>query len=237
MNKRLETLMSYIPAGKGLIDVGSDHGFLPVELAKNGYSGLLFASDIHPDPLDAARRTAAKAGLDGRIRFLLCDGLSLCDPDQIDTIVIAGMGGDLICRILDQAEWTMDPGYTILLQPMTKAEVLRYWLSNNDYGILAEDLVQDGGKLYQLMLVRFGQAEPLTDAELYTGSLRLVRENPLFPQLLDTQIDRIRTQLNGLEQSRASGHPGRQRLLRGILQELEEMRKNENSRRDLSVSL
>ena len=237
MNKRLLAIASHVTAGKGLIDVGTDHGFLPVELAKRGYPGKLFASDINKEPLASARRTAERAGLTDRIGFLLCDGLSLCEPDQVDTIVIAGMGGDLICRILDCAEWTMDARYTLLLQPMTKAEVLRYWLSNNEYGIQCEDIVWDGGKLYQLMCVRFGERRPLSDSELFIGEMSLVRSNPLFPRLLETQIARISAQLDGLEQGRDTNAQGKIRLLSGILQEMEEMKANADSRGDLSVPL
>ena len=237
MNRRLERLLCCIPDGKGLIDVGTDHGYLPVELARRGYRGQLFASDINPEPLNAAKRSAERAGLAERIQFIRCDGLSLCDPDAVDTVVIAGMGGDLICRILDQAEWTMDSRYTLLLQPMTKAEVLRYWLSNNDYGIEEEKLVLDGGKLYQLLIVRFGRARHLSDAELFTGSLTLVRDDPLFPRLLNTQIERISGQLLGMEQGRDKTPSGRYALLRGILQDLEEMKKDANRTGTLSVSL
>ena len=81
--------------GKGLVDVGTDHGYLPAALAERGYRGLLYASDIHAAPLASARKTAREAGVEERIRFLLCDGLDDCPPDAVDTIVIAGMGGDL----------------------------------------------------------------------------------------------------------------------------------------------
>ena len=237
MNKRILSLLSHVPEGIGLIDVGTDHGFLPVELARRGYSGRLFASDINAEPLQAARRNAEKAGFADRIAFLQCDGLAMCRPESVDTIVIAGMGGDLICRILDRAEWTMDERYTMLLQPMTKAEVLRYWLSNNDYGIQYEDLVLDGGKLYQFMLVRFGQGRPLTDAELFTGERNLIKDHPYFPLHLQTQTERLRAQLAGMEHGKSSSEQGKLLLVKGILQEMEEMKRYADSRGDLSLPL
>ena len=118
MNRRLAAILDEIQDGIGVIDVGTDHGYLPAALAKRGYPGNIFASDINEGPLNAAKTTADNESLTDKIKFLLCDGLIACDPDKIDTIVIAGMGGDLICRILDQAEWTMDERYTMILQPM-----------------------------------------------------------------------------------------------------------------------
>ena len=104
MNKRLELIYSMISDGRGLIDVGTDHGYLPAALAVNGYSGRLFASDINAMPLEKARETARRCAMVDRITFLLSDGLDACPPEEIDTIVMAGMGGELICTILDRAE-------------------------------------------------------------------------------------------------------------------------------------
>ena len=170
MNNRLKAIAGLVKDGKGLIDVGTDHGYLPVYLAQNGYTGALLASDINPGPLDAARRTAREAAEEERIRFLLCDGLDGCPPERIDTIVIAGMGGDLICRILDRAEWCLDDAYTLLLQPMTKAEVLRYWLVNNGFRLEEELLVRDGGRIYQIIRARYSQNMTMSDAELFSGA-------------------------------------------------------------------
>ena len=229
MNTRMETILGMIEDGVGVIDVGTDHGYIPVSLAKNGYCGSIFASDIHTGPLDAARRAAENKGVADKISFLLCDGLSLCDPEEVDTIVIAGMGGDLICRILDQAEWTMDERYTMILQPMTKAEVLRYWLSNNEYGIVSEKLVQDSGRIYSVLTVRFGSnCNPLNDAELFTGSYEKVRQDPLFQPFLELLIAREKKVLSGIEEG-GRDNQGRKRLYSGIINQMQEMQERENS--------
>lgn len=186
MNKRLLTIASLVRDGRGLIDVGTDHGYLPVWLAKSNYSGHLFASDINEGPLAAARRTAAEFGVQERIRFLLCDGLALCPPELVDTVVIAGMGGDMIVKILDEAEWCMDAQYKLILQPMTKAEVLRYWLINNEFSIRSESLVDDGGNLYQIICAGFGGKTVLNDAELFVGKRSLCTA----PVLYDRHISR-----------------------------------------------
>ena len=223
MNKRLEAIAQLVPDGRGLIDVGTDHGYLPVWLASHGYSGALFASDINTQPLSVAVRAAKEAGLEDRIRFLHCNGLEKCPPDEIDTIVIAGMGGDLICDILDRAEWVLDPQYTLLLQPMTKAEVLRYWLCNNGFSLDRERLVRDGAFLYQVISARFSRNMRLTDAELFSGAFKNFRHDPLAEEWLELLCARFEKELSGLS-SAAKRKPGKIEICRQILRELEKMK-------------
>ncbi len=223
MNKRLNCILSHVPDGYGVIDVGTDHGYLPVSLARRGYPGRLIAADINAGPLHAALRSAEEAGLKERIEFQLADGLEHCDPNVIDTIVIAGMGGDTICGILDRAEWCMNSHYTLVLQPMTRAEVLRYWLIYNEFEIMSEDLIEDGGILYAVLTARFGGCTRLNEAELYTGACSLLREHALFPTLLEQQIQRIEKSLCGLASSTENKASGRIEVLKTIHAQLMEM--------------
>ena len=203
MNERLEAIRRLIPEGRGVIDVGTDHGYLPVQLYKDGYSGRIIASDIRSGPLSAAKARADRAGAFDRISFLLCDGLEDCPTDAVDTIVIAGMGGDTICGILDRAEWCMSPEYLLILQPMTKAEILRFWLVNNGFSIETEALVREGETLYQLLSARFtSENTMLSDAELYLGAIGSRKNDALCPALLKQQRTRLETSLNGM---RAAG--------------------------------
>ena len=208
MNQRLNAIAALVPDGIGLIDVGTDHGYLPVYLAQHDYSGRLIASDLREGPLDSARRHAGLAGLEDRIVFQCCDGLDQCAPDAVDTIVIAGMGGDTICGILDRAEWCMDSRYLLVLQPMTKAEVLRYWLVYNEFAITQEILVEDAG------------------AELYTGSFEQIRGQALCPRFLSQQKQRFERIEAGLRQG--NDPPGRLSVIRSVLHELEVMINDED---------
>ena len=223
MDERIRAIAAHIRDGRGFIDVGTDHGYLPAALAERGYSGNILASDIGEGPLNAARRTAALAGCSDRIRFLLCDGLALCPPDEIDTIVIAGLGGDTIVKILDEAEWCMDSRYTLILQPMTKAEVVRYWLVYNEFEICCEELADDAGTLYQILIARFGGETKLTDAELFAGKASLASDRTLYRRHLDqlrTQFDQA---IRGMEKGESANSP-RARLYREILGQFDEMR-------------
>lgn len=201
MKERLLRISELIPKGKGFADIGTDHGYLPLYMAQNGYNGNIIASDINADPLSCAVVNAREAGLDDKINFFLCDGIHPDCREKVDTIVIAGMGGDAICGILDRAEWCMDPQYTIIMQPMTKAEILRYWLSYNDFEIVDEILLEENGLLYQLICARYGQRTVLSDAEIFAGRLDLIKKQPLFEKHLSSCRKRIYKLLKGLENS------------------------------------
>ncbi len=223
MNKRLETIAELVRNGSGLIDVGTDHGYLPVWLAQKAYTGFLYASDINEGPLASARKTAREASLENRIHFLLCDGLDDCPPEKIDTIVIAGMGGDTICRILDRAEWCLDNAYSLILQPMTKAEVLRYWLVNNGFELLEERLVRDGGVLYQIIRARYSKNMRLSDAELYAGAFVNISSEELCGEWLDGLIRRFEKEEKGLL-SAGMKNEGRLSICQGVKEGLLEMK-------------
>lgn len=223
MNKRMHAIVKYIEPGRGLIDVGTDHGYLPAWMASHGYRGNIIASDIHAAPLQKAKDTAEKAGVTNRITFQLCDGLAQCKPESVDTIIIAGMGGDMICRILDLAEWCMDRRYKLILQPMTKSEVLRYWLTNNEFEILTEDLVPESGSIYQLIVARFGGSTRLSDGELFLGKKELCTDEELYEQQRKKLIKRIDSAVAGMENNAAGAELPALRLYRQILADLERL--------------
>ncbi len=220
--KRLEAILELIESAVGVADVGTDHGMVPVELALSGYPGNLIASDINEMPLRAAQRSAEEAGVQERISFVLADGLDRCDPSSVDCVVVAGMGGDLICSIIDRAEWTMDSSYQLILQPMTKAEVLRFWLCLNGYVIEKERAVLENGKLFRILSVRFRDRNtPMTDAELFTGKYDRICEDPLFGEILAGTEALIRKKYQGLVRSGAPGYETA--FYRNILDQLKEM--------------
>lgn len=163
---RLQLLADLVPQGARLADIGTDHGYLPVWLLQQGRISSAIAADIGAGPLEHARRTAREYDVYG-LAFRLCDGLSAIAPDEADTLVIAGMGGETIIHILESAPWTR--GCTLLLQPQTKIELLRAWLREHGYAADAERLVEDKGKLYLVLSVRGAEPGTASVLEQYGG--------------------------------------------------------------------
>lgn len=223
MNKRLKLISEYIENGKGIVDVGTDHGYLPVFLAENGYDGNIIASDINVDPLSKAVKNAASAGVSDKISFLLCDGLRKCPPDKVDTIVIAGMGGDMILKIIEETEWCMSPKYKLILQPMSKCEILRYWLVYNGFEISNELLVEENGTIYQIMIVKFGGYTALNDAELYTGKYELSENKNLYCKQFNAVFNRFERAISEIKKGELIPEY-RLKLFEEILTQLKEMR-------------
>ena len=115
----------------------------------------------------------------------------------------------------------MDRRYKLILQPMTKSEVLRYWLVNNEFEILAEDLVAEGGNLYQLIVARFGGSTRLSDGELFLGKKQLCTEWELYEQQRKKLIKRFEAAIAGMEKNAAGAGLPAYRLYREILEDLE----------------
>lgn len=149
---RLNTIASLVPFGARVCDIGTDHGYLSIELKSSGKASFVIAADINPSPLKNAAENIKKMGVTG-IELRLCDGLSGIDKDEVDTIIIAGMGGEVISGILEKGSFVAKNNKTIILQPTTSPEFLRKFLYTNGYEIEKEIPVLENGKLYSVMLV------------------------------------------------------------------------------------
>lgn len=196
LQPRLHKIAELVPKGARLADIGTDHGYLPVWLLQNKMIRSAIASDIRPMPLEHARRTAEIYGIRENIDFRLGGGLEVLSPDEADTIVIAGMGGEMISDILTAAAWTLTGKYTLLLQAMSKPEYLRKWLSENGYCFQKECLVWDKEMLYPVFQVTAGVANALTPAQQYGGVL--LQNDPLYRDYLTRQIGRLERAVAGL---------------------------------------
>lgn len=218
LSKRLSAIAAHIPPG-GVADVGTDHGYIPVGLALSAYDGRIAASDIKPGPLDAARQTAIRYGVCDKIDFCLCDGLSGISPDGISAVVIAGMGGESIADILTAAPWTADGGRTIIMQPMTKSDILRAWLLKNGYRVLTEELCENG-PLYEIITATGGDDLPCSPAEMLIGRISLISSDPHYRQRLSELTEKSKKAIIGLEASSRAEDKERLKMEKAILSEL-----------------
>ena len=196
LQPRLQMLADLVPPGAALADVGTDHGYLPVYLLQKGAIKRAIASDIGVEPLDHARRTAEEYG--AALELRLCDGLAGIAPYEADTVVIAGMGGESIIAILSAAPWTKND-CRLILQPMTRQELLRRWLSENGYRFTAERLVADKGTIYPILCVEGGAQPPLSEVETYSGLL--LADDPLYGEYLIRQMARLKKAADGMRRS------------------------------------
>ena len=132
----MHSAVSYISRGAHVADIGTDHAYLPIYLVKEGIAQKALAADINQGPIDSARANIAAHGLSERIETLKTDGLHGVESFAPDHILIFGMGGELIVKILSEAPWIQKKGITLILQPMSRAQILRAYLLESGFSNL-----------------------------------------------------------------------------------------------------
>lgn len=166
LSRRLETIAALVPKGTRACDIGCDHGYLAIYLTKNNIASMVIAADLNESPLERARQNIKKIGGDS-IELRLCDGLSGIKKSEVDTVIIAGMGGNVISDIIGRCDWAKSEGLTFILQPTTSAEVLREFLCKNGFEIVSETVVFENNKLYSIMVSKYTAYSNMTDKGFY----------------------------------------------------------------------
>ncbi|MBQ8004679.1 MAG: SAM-dependent methyltransferase [Oscillospiraceae bacterium] len=194
---RLLCVAEAIPPCRTLVDCGCDHGYVSIYAAKKNKAMHITASDINRGPLDNAEREILAEGLADRIKTVLTDGLDGIAPH--DCVVIAGMGGEMIADIISRAEWTKDK-CTLVLQPMTRAEVLRGYLFREGFSVTDEKIVAEGRHIYCVIVAKHTGSPVCEPFERYISRAALTE--PLAREYTDRIIARLRFEY---EKKSASG--------------------------------
>lgn len=166
--------------------------------------------DLRKGPLENARRNARRSARRTPGCFSCSDGLEKIAPEEIDCAVLAGMGGDLIVRILSACSWRARESLTLVLQPQSAGNVLRRWLYSEGLELLREEPVQDGSFLYTVMQLHAGSPAPLTPGQEYASPALLQSGNPLVGAYLarvETALIATVEGLTGAEKQRPSVLP------------------------------
>lgn len=151
LSKRLQMLASMVTAGNKIVDVGCDHGFLPIYLVQNGRIPGALAMDVRTGPLESAREHVAAYGLGEYIELRLSDGLKEYSEGEAETIICAGMGGRLMERILTESLDKVRTAKELILQPQSELREFRIFLREAGFAIREEDAVFEDGKYYFAM--------------------------------------------------------------------------------------
>ncbi len=221
LSPRLAAVAAQVPLGARLADVGTDHAYLPTWLLLKGRIRGAVATDVNPGPLQRGRETARAYGVEEHIDFRQCDGLAALAPGEADTVVLAGMGGDLMVHILAAAPWTREG--KLILQPMSAQEVLRAWLTEHGYAILWEGIAREGEKFYPLFTAAGGESPPYTPGQLWAGRQSRGEDTPHRLAYLDQQIRRRQRALAGMARGSAPD-PAQLAREEALLADLQRMR-------------
>ncbi len=203
LSKRLETVISFVEPGSRVADVGCDHGFVPIALVTRGIASRGIAMDVRPGPLGRAQEHVNQYGLQDQIACRLSDGVSALMPGEADTVIIAGMGGELVIHILKEGMGLWPEIRHWILSPQSELFKVRRYLEEHGFHIKAEDMILEDGKYYTVMDVVFdGIADPrlLTDGEALYGPRLIADSNPVLKEFLgreETSLLRILAGLGG----------------------------------------
>ncbi len=191
LSKRLEIVAGFVSPGVTLLDVGSDHAYLPIALMKSGRIAAAIAGEVVEGPYQSACQNVQKEGLSQQIQVRLASGLKALSPeDGVDEIVIAGMGGRLIASILDTDPDRLEGVQTLILQPNNREYELRAWLEEHGYQVTAEAILEEAGKIYEIVVAQPGQMR-LTLPERTFGPFLLQEKSVVFRKKWAKEADKL----------------------------------------------
>ena len=189
ISKRLETISSLVPVNSNVIDIGCDHGLLSIYLLEKNISNKVIASDINENALNNAKENIRKNNVN--IETRLGNGLDvLKKEDNIDTIIISGMGAHTIIGMLKNNQEKLRNINTIIIQSNTKLLFLRKEMVNLKYYISDEELVNDNNKIYTIIKYEKGYKR-YNKRELYFGPILLKKNSELFKEKNKKELEKL----------------------------------------------
>ncbi|MFI8373800.1 tRNA (adenine(22)-N(1))-methyltransferase [Pseudomonas helleri] len=181
LSMRLERVAAHMPVGARLADIGSDHGYLPVALMRRGLIAAAVAGEVALTPFQAAQRTVRDNGLEQQITVRRANGLEAIEPqDAITAISVCGMGGETIRDILENGKARLSGQERLILQPNGGEQPLRYWLMENGYRIVSEELLSENSFYYEIIVAERAGPVLYSAEELYFGPLQMQARSPAF---------------------------------------------------------
>ncbi|WP_283688331.1 tRNA (adenine(22)-N(1))-methyltransferase [Clostridium perfringens] len=208
LSKRLKRIAEHVDKCESVADIGTDHGYIPIYLVKEGICKKAIASDINKGPIEKAKVNVAFEGVSNKVKCLLGPGLNPLKVGEINGVILAGMGGNLTRDILLADIDKVKKYDFIILQPAQNPEVLREFLYKNDYEIIDEDLIKDEGRFYELFKVKYNEnSEKLVfedELEYEVSPLLRKKNHPLFKEFIEEKINRCETILSFIKEDTES---------------------------------
>lgn len=213
LSERLTSLARMVSCGGTLADVGTDHGYVPIYLMENGQMERAIAMDIGKGPLLRAKEHIRLYGMEDVIETRLSDGVEALEVGEADSILIAGMGGNLILHILESGKDVVNSAKELILQPQSEIDKVRRYLYEHQLVIDQEKMLVEDGKYYTMFHITVGQKEDvnmnaLTNEErevcLHFGYHLLMGADPVLYEYLNKtklQLEQILSQLEEQEQT------------------------------------
>lgn len=188
LSSRLQAIADFVPQNTIVGDIGTDHGYIPVYLIENGIAKKVIATDLSENSLEKIEQFVNERKLENHVDIRLGDGLETLKPFEIDTVVIAGMGGLLIRDILDKDIEKRDSITNFILQPNIATKELRKYLYDNNFEIIDEKLIKEDNKFYEIIFAKKGKSYIEHDIYYDMGINLILNKDPILKKFLEEKI-------------------------------------------------
>jgi len=201
LSERMLRTAAMVSHGNRTADIGCDHAYTSIYLVAQGIAPQVVAMDVNAGPLARAKENVKKFGMEDRITLRLSDGLAALSPGEVDTILIAGMGGPLMERILSTFPETVAATKELVLQPQSEIASFRRFLQGNGFRIVEEDMLSEEGKYYTILRAEHGTEEAWTEEEYLYGKYLKQEAFPVLRKFLEEEQRMAKEVLTNLEQA------------------------------------
>lgn len=222
LSQRLEMVASYVPRGSRVADVGTDHGYVPIWLVEHGIADHAIALDVRKGPLMRAREHIKQHKLENRIETRLGDGLLELRTGEADTVVISGMGGELMLRILRDGSHVWDSVSRFILSPQSELEIFRRGLKSMGFAIEEENMLREDGKYYTVMVAVRGSMHYEEEFRYRYGDCLIRGRSPVLRESLDRERQKLLQIKERLALQNTEGAKDRRREVEEELRQVKE---------------
>lgn len=226
LGSRLDSIAALVPLNSKIADIGTDHAYLPAWLVLNNVVAGAIAADVAEGPCLAAKSTIKAYGIKNRIEVRRGNGLSVLKPDEVDTVIIAGMGASTIIDILSAEPELVASLSRLILQPMNGAATLRKWAKANGWYLKDERLAEEADHLYELMLLEQGEEADYSDSEYEIGPLLIKKRDCLLAKQFGKIMRHYEALLQQMSNSTKAKNSEKYESMQMLLSDLEVL-KNE----------
>lgn len=188
LSPRLKTIADLVTENSIVADIGTDHGYIPVYLIENNICQKVIASDINSGPLQSAKNFISSKNLLDKIDLRLGNGIETLKINEVDTCIIAGMGGMLISEILDNNKKIAKSIKRFILQPMVASDELRKYLYKNNYKIVNEKLSKEDERYYEIIVVEHGNDKIEDEIYFEIGKKLIDNKDPLLLKFIEKKL-------------------------------------------------
>ena len=204
LSKRLKAVAEQVAESEVTADIGCDHGFTSIYLVRTGRAKRVIAADIGKEPLLRAKEHIFQYGVQDRIELRQSDGLKQLKEGEVDTVVISGMGGQLMCRILREGKNKLSGVRELVLSPQSDISMVRKLLHEIGFCIRRECMVFDAKKYYVILNAIPGAEKYETEVEYIYGRYLAEHQEPVFGTYMKEEHRKVTEVIGKMERSRLS---------------------------------